>query len=99
LAALFLLATFLAGLRFAAALRAGALRAADLRAADLRADLRAVVFFLRAEALVAFGLRDAAARFLLGFLDFAAFAMIDLPVLWQRFSTPCYCVHDLNQYF
>jgi hypothetical protein len=72
LGAAFLGAAFLAaGLRFATAFRADALRAVAFLAA----------VFLRAEAF-ALGLRDAAARFaFLGFLDFVAFAMIDLPIL------------------
>jgi hypothetical protein len=89
-------AGFLAGVRAAAlALALALLFAAGLRAADARraavadfraADLRAAGF--RAEALVAFGLRDAAARFAFpGFLDFFAFAMIDLPILWANSST------------
>jgi hypothetical protein len=54
---------------------------ADFRAAGLRAA------GLRADALVAFGLRDAAARLVFpGFLDFVAFAMIDLPILWTNLS-------------
>jgi hypothetical protein len=74
-AGVFLGAAFAAGLRFAAVLRA----ADDLRVAARRGDFRAAVF-LRAEALVVF-LRDAAVRFALrGFLDFFAFAMIDLPI-------------------
>jgi hypothetical protein len=83
----------LAGVRAAAlalALALALLFAAGLRAADARraavADLRAASF--RSEALVAFGLRDAAARFAFpGFLDFVAFAMIDLPILWANSST------------
>jgi hypothetical protein len=74
-AGVFLGAALAAGLRFAAVLRADD----DLRATARRDDFRAAVF-LRAESLVVF-LRDAAVRFaLLGFLDFFAFAMIDLPI-------------------
>jgi hypothetical protein len=70
-------AFFAAG--FLRALTAGLRFAADLRA--VVAFLRAVVFFFRAEAFIAFGLRDAALRFaFLGFLDFVALAMIDLPI-------------------
>jgi hypothetical protein len=84
-------AGFLAGLR-AAALALALLFAAGLRAAEARraavADFRALAFRaagLRAEALVAFGLRDAAARLAFpGFLDFVAFAMIDLPIFWAN---------------
>jgi uncharacterized protein YjbI with pentapeptide repeats len=79
---------FAAGLRAAVARRAAVadFRVADFRVADFRAaGLRAAD--LRADALVAFGLRDAAARFVFpGFLDFVAFAMIDLPILWTNLS-------------
>ena len=80
---------FVLVLLFAAGLRAADARrpaVADFRPAGFRAaDLRAAGF--RADALVAFGLRDAAARLVFpGFLDFVAFAMIDLPILWTNLS-------------
>jgi hypothetical protein len=89
LAGLAAVAGFLAGVRAAAlalTLLAGLRFAAGLRAADARraavADFRAG---LRADALVVFGLRDAAARLAFpGFLDFVAFAMIDLPIRWTN---------------
>jgi hypothetical protein len=72
-------------LLLAAGLRAAGLRAADARRAAIfrPTDFRAAG--LRADAFIAFGLRDAAGRLAFpGLLDFVTFAMIDLPILWTN---------------